>query len=87
VIKKTVVLESKHPYLPFTDETIELKIPGAASMTVTFDEKTKTEHSYDYVKFYKDREKTKLVASVDSSNNKFSGGRSGDHHWPGHPRR
>jgi hypothetical protein len=82
VIKKTVVLESKHPYLPFTDETIELKIPGAASMTVTFDEKTKTEQSYDYVKFYKDREKTKLIAS-----DKFSGGRSGDHHWPGHPRR
>jgi len=80
MVKKVLTFESKHPYMPYTDETIEIKIPGAASMTITFDGKTKTEHSYDYVKFYKDRELTKLWSS-----DKFSGGKDGDPHWPGHP--
>ncbi|CAM9208353.1 unnamed protein product [Choristocarpus tenellus] len=52
-------MESAHDYLPDTQELIELHIPGAVFITVVFDERTRTENSYDYLIFWKDEEKTK----------------------------
>jgi len=56
IVKKKVTktLESKHPYLPNTDELLELRIPGASTLTISFSSKSKTEEEYDYIKFWKD---------------------------------
>jgi hypothetical protein len=59
-------------------EWIELHLPGAEAMSISFDPKTKTEEKYDYVRFC--REKGKLGSGTTISN-KFSG----DSGWPGTP--
>ena len=73
------VYESEHPYQSNVDEYTELNFPNALRMTFTFDEQTRTEHNYDWLKIWKDSSKTELVhPSVD----KFSG-RNGSENWPG----
>ncbi|CAM9143892.1 unnamed protein product [Scytosiphon promiscuus] len=57
-VKKSVVMESKHNYEALTNEILFLEISGATKMTVTFDERSRTEDSYDYLVFWKDEAKT-----------------------------
>ncbi|CAM9580369.1 unnamed protein product, partial [Hapterophycus canaliculatus] len=52
------VMESKHNYEALTNELLFLEISGAARMTVTFDERSRTEDSYDFLVFWKDEAKT-----------------------------
>jgi hypothetical protein len=71
-------LESAHPYRDNHDETIHLSIPGAKSITITFDSQTVTERSHDWVKFYKKKVDGSLQGQFGSD--KYSGGSS---NWPG----
>lgn len=57
-VTKSVVMESKHNYEALTDEMLFLEITGAAKMVVAFDERSRTEDSYDYLVFWKDEAKT-----------------------------
>jgi hypothetical protein len=71
---QSIVKESPHsPYRNDTDEMIELSIPGATQLTITFDDKCCTESGHDYVRFYRDRDRSHCVSE------KYSGS-SG---WPG----
>jgi len=80
IIKTTSqVYESLHPYLSNTDEFIEASFPGAIRITITFDQETKTENNYDYVKLWKDRAKT---ATWHPAVEKYTG-RNGSENWPG----
>ena len=57
-VTKSVVMESKHNYEALTDEILFLEIAGASRMMVSFDERSRTEDSYDYLVFWKDEAKT-----------------------------
>ena len=46
-------VESVHPYADNTDSYKIVEMPGAQAYRVTFDERSSTERTYDYVKFYK----------------------------------
>eukprot|EP00752_Nemacystus_decipiens_P002251 g2132.t2 len=82
-VTKSVVMESKHNYEALTNEIFFLEIAGAAKMMVTFDERSRTEDSYDYLVFWKDESKTeswhphiaKLSGSGGSCNFPGFGGR------------
>jgi len=78
VRKNSVVVESLHPYLAYTNKLFTVSIIGAKSISVVFDPQTRTEHSYDWVRFWKDREKKVPVGKGE----KFSG-RDRDGNWPG----
>jgi hypothetical protein len=51
---KPLMLESKHPYDNSDHQFIPVKVPGAKKLIITFDSKTKSERSCDYLTFYKD---------------------------------
>jgi len=48
-----LVFESSHPYADNTDKTETVEIPGAESITLTFDPQCKTENNCDYVRILK----------------------------------
>eukprot|EP01041_Mallomonas_annulata_P001367 gene1367-2639_t len=76
---KTETFESAHPYASNMDTTTEVSFPGAVKMTFTFDEQSKSENSYDYVKIWKTNDKSE-VWHTDVE--KYSG-RGGSENWPG----
>lgn len=47
-------VESQHPYPNSADKYWMVHIPGATSLTVRFDAKSRTEPEYDFVRIYKD---------------------------------
>lgn len=53
-------VESAHPYPNSADDFWEVRIPGATSVTVRFDPKSRTEPEYDFVRFYRDHTKTQV---------------------------
>jgi hypothetical protein len=67
---KDFVVESPHPYNNNSDETYSVAVDGAVGYTVTFDSKSITEKTFDFVRFWKDSSKTewwgeeKYVASL-----------------------
>jgi hypothetical protein len=73
------VYESDHPYASNTDKTWELKFPGAIKMTIVFDELSKTENNYDYVKIWKNSSKSEVWHE---GIEKYTG-RQGTENWPG----
>ncbi|RHY28980.1 hypothetical protein DYB32_005554 [Aphanomyces invadans] len=70
-------MESPHDYLNNMHVLTELAIPGASTITITFDRRSRTEAAYDYVTFYKDATQTEFYGVE-----KYSG-RGDDHNWPG----
>lgn len=52
--KKSILLESPHPYRDNIDEVTEISIPGATELLISFDPQTKTEANYDFICFHKD---------------------------------
>jgi hypothetical protein len=56
-----VVVESEHPYLNDTNKMYTISIPGAASIKLKFDPRSKTEDNYDYVTLYKDAAKSAWI--------------------------
>lgn len=52
--KVTMDIESPHPYADNSDIYKPVEIPGALKLTITFDGNSRTENSYDYIRFYKD---------------------------------
>lgn len=73
------IYESLHPYLPNTDSLTTISHPNCSRMTITFDSRTRTEASYDWVKFWKSPDRTQ---SCHPNVDKYSG-RSEDKSWPG----
>ncbi|CAM9282574.1 unnamed protein product, partial [Sphacelaria rigidula] len=72
-------VESAHPYPNSADDFWEVHIPGAISVTVRFDPKSKTEPDYDFVRFYKDDTRTQTWGL-----DKYHGGQAGSaSNWPG----
>ena len=67
----SVTKESKHPYLPRTDDKFEVKVKGAKSISVSFDPATKTEGGCDWIGFYSD------AACSTSIGSQWSGGQGG----------
>lgn len=53
-------VESAHPYLNSTDDFWEVRVPGATSITVRFDPRSRTEPEYDFVRFYRDHTRTQV---------------------------
>eukprot|EP00968_Pinguiococcus_pyrenoidosus_P008526 scaffold613_cov243-Pinguiococcus_pyrenoidosus.AAC.43 len=81
------VMESSHPYNDNEDVNQEVSVPGAAYLTVSFDEQTSTEESVDFLALYADQALTQylyyLKAGADSPKI-FSGGRGGSSkYFPG----
>ena len=56
--QETHMFESEHPYRSNTRETFTLSYPGASKITITFDEKSRTEPNCDYVKIWTDSTKS-----------------------------
>ncbi len=75
----TKTVESAHPYASNTDQVFEVSFPGAIKITIVFDEESKTENNYDWVKLFKDSSKTE---TWHPSIEKFTG-RGGSENWPG----
>ncbi|RHY69097.1 hypothetical protein DYB30_006464, partial [Aphanomyces astaci] len=72
-------VESPHDYANNMHLLTELTIPGASTLTITFDKRSRTEAAYDYVTFYKDESQTDFYGDE-----KYSGrGDDDDHNWPG----
>lgn len=46
------IYESSHPYDNNANDVVEIEIPGAASLEISFHPDTKTERTYDFVSFY-----------------------------------
>lgn len=74
---RTEVMESAHEYANDLDVTTKLEIPGATRMTITFDSRSRTELSYDYVTFYSSD------AHSEVHGERYYCGRDGEHNWPG----
>ena len=71
-------MESEHPYQDNACDWYTIDIPGAIKYSVTFDARTKTESSCDYIIFYEGHDKKKQVGD------KFSGGHNNrDQCFPG----
>jgi hypothetical protein len=75
----SITLESEHPYASNSDLTFEIKFPGAVRFTIVFDEESKTENNYDFVKIWRSPEKTD---SAHPEIEKLTG-RGGTENWPG----
>ncbi|KAH9129821.1 hypothetical protein LEN26_005783 [Aphanomyces euteiches] len=75
--KSTVTMESAHDYSNDMHEIKELRLDGATSITITFDERTRTEQNYDYITFYHDKS-----CSAYYGEEKYSG-RDSSFNWPG----
>lgn len=74
-----LILESEHPYRHNTHEYSTISLPGAISYMISFDESTKTEAVYDYLKFFQDETHTQYFGC-----GKYSGGANGSaFNWPG----
>ena len=72
-------VESVHPYADNTITNTLVEVPGAQAYRITFDERSSTERTYDYVKFYKDD-----TLSEYWGEEKYHGGRgSSSKHFPG----
>jgi len=56
-----VVVESEHPYLNDTNKMYTISIPGASSIKLQFDSRSRTEDNYDYVTLYKDAAKSAWI--------------------------
>jgi hypothetical protein len=65
--------ESLHNYLDNTDLFQEISIPGASELWIRFDSQSRTEHNYDFIQFFKDKQRTGYWGSE-----KYSGTT-----WPG----
>ena len=52
--KDVHIVESPHPYLDNSDSYTVVDVEGCLGYTITFDEQSKTEMNYDYIRFYKD---------------------------------
>jgi hypothetical protein len=48
------IVESAHPYADDSDSYTVVDVEGCLGYTITFDEQSKTELTYDYIRFYKD---------------------------------
>lgn len=73
----TRVFESEHPYRSNMDERIPMSFPGATSVTISFDIRSRTENSCDYLIF-----QNKNGESLHPIIEKFTG-RDGSENWPG----
>ena len=69
--------ESPHPYLDNQDQYTHIKFPGAKKIILEFDSQSRTETSCDFIRFYKDENKT-----THWGEEKYHG-RDGDANWPG----
>lgn len=79
----TLVLESEHPYKNNISEYTTVAVPGAVSYSITFDESTKTESVYDYIKIFHDDTHTVFWGC-----GKYCGGHDNStSNWPGVNRR
>ncbi|OQR96413.1 HECT E3 ubiquitin ligase [Achlya hypogyna] len=75
--QSSVVFESEHEYRNDMHEVKELRLEGAATISITFDERSRTEFNYDYVVFYTDKSCTTFYGEE-----KYSG-RDSSFNWPG----
>jgi hypothetical protein len=75
----TETMESEHPYRSNMDQLLKLYIPNAKQIAIAFDDQTRTEQNYDFLKFWKDERKTELWHDP---NTKYSG-RDGSENFPG----
>ncbi|KAF0700480.1 Aste57867_9009 [Aphanomyces stellatus] len=75
--KITKYMESSHEYQNNMHVLTELRVAGATTLTITFDERSRTEVGYDYVTFFKDDSQTEYYGEE-----KYSG-RADEHNWPG----
>lgn len=74
-----LVIESDHPYHNNTNEYTTVCVPNAVQYIITFDEETRTEPVYDFVKFYADETHTDHYGA-----GKYCGGSNGTpSNWPG----
>jgi len=72
-------IESEHPYRHNTNEYTTVSVPGAVSYCIRFDERTRTEPIYDFVKFYDNETHTDYFGA-----GKYSGGMNETpFNWPG----
>lgn len=55
-------VESAHPYANSADDFWLVHVPEAASLTVRFDPKSRTEPEFDFVRFYKDNTRIQVLA-------------------------
>ena len=74
-----LIIESRHNYRDDQDEYKEISISGASAYSITFDNRSRTERGYDYVRFYKDSSHTSYFGME-----KYTGGASGSsRNFPG----
>lgn len=52
--KDVHIVESPHPYLDNSDSFTVVEVEGCLGYTIVFDEQTRTEPNYDFIRFYKD---------------------------------
>ena len=72
-------VESAHPYANSTHTYTTIEVPGAEAYRVTFDERTSTERTYDYLQFFKSDDHKEYWGDE-----KYHGGRGGSSkHFPG----
>lgn len=75
-----LVFESTHPYADGLDLMTPVKVPGATSFRIEFDNETKTENNCDYLEFYLDEGRSARVPNTE----KYTGGKDGGvSNWPG----
>ncbi|OQR86230.1 HECT E3 ubiquitin ligase [Achlya hypogyna] len=72
-----LTFQSGHPYGNSIDAYQTVAIEGATALRITFDERCRTEHDYDYVKFYKDDSYSDVWGAP------LYTGRDGSENWPG----
>ena len=76
---KEAVIESSHPYLNSTDQCWTVNVDGATAYSISFDAKSSTERTFDFVKFWKDDTRLERFGEE-----KYCGGMDGtEHNWPG----
>ena len=73
------IIESAHPYPDSANEYKTIEIPGASGYNITFSPESRTEHSYDFIRFYKDDRHNDYWGE-----SKYSGGQGGSsRNFPG----
>ncbi|EQC37606.1 hypothetical protein SDRG_05200 [Saprolegnia diclina VS20] len=75
--RQTLTFQSGHPYANSIDVYQTICVEGATGLRVTFDERCRTEHDYDYVKFYKDDSYNEIWGETQYT------GRDGSENWAG----
>lgn len=58
---ETSTYESNHPYANYADQKVEVHVPGARSMKITFDQRCKTESGCDFLRFYADEQRSRKL--------------------------